>query len=53
MKDKNLKSSKRKATSYVQGNSLKTVSWLFSRTFVGQKGVVPYIQSNEKEKPTT
>ena len=50
---RSFKSSKRNATSYVQGHSHKTLSWLFSRKFAGQKGVAQYIQSEEMKNPKT
>ena len=37
LKIKNLKSNKRKPITYIQGNSCKTISWLFSRNSAGQK----------------
>ena len=46
----NSKNCKRKATSYIQGNFHKTISWPFSRNFAGQKGVAWYIQSDERKK---
>ena len=30
-----------------------SASWLFSRTFAGQKGVAQYTQNAERKKPTT
>ena len=49
----NIKSNKGKATSYIQGNFYKTISWIFSRNFAGQKGVAWYIQSDERKKSVT
>ena len=54
VKDKeNPKNSKRKADSYPQGSSHKTVSLLFNKNFEGQKGVTRNIQSDKKQGPTT
>ena len=53
VKDKEiLKSSKRKAVSYLQGSSHKTVSCFLKRNFAGQKGLARNIQSHEKQGPT-
>ena len=40
----------REATSYIQRNSHKVMSCLFSTNFAGQKGVAWYIQSAERKK---
>ena len=51
IKDKeNIKSSKGKATSYVQGTSYKTISWYFSRNCRGQNGLTVHMQSDEMKK---
>ena len=52
-KEKNLKSSKRKAVSYLQGSFHKTVSCFLNGNFAGQKEVARNIQSDEKQGPTT
>ena len=46
---KTILNSKRKAACFIQGNSHKTISWLFSRNFAGQMRVAQYIQSNERK----
>ena len=38
VKERILKAAKGKATRYEEGNSCKTIRWLFSRNFAGQKG---------------
>ena len=49
VKDKgNFKSSKRKAVSYLQRSSHKTVSFLLNRNFAGQQGLARNIQSDGK-----
>jgi len=45
----NLKSSKRKANSYIQGKAHMAIS-LFFRNFADQKGVATYIQRAERKK---
>ena len=52
-KEKNLTSSNRKADSYLQRSSHKTVSWFLKRNFVGKKGQARSIQSDEKQGPIT
>ena len=53
-KDKeNLKSSKRKAFSHLQGSSHKIVSWFLKRNFTDQKTLARNIESDEKLGPTT
>ena len=46
-----LKSSRRKAGSYIQGSAQKTVSW-FLKNFADTKGLAQNIQSDEKQWPT-
>ena len=42
-KEKNIESSKGKATYNTQGNPHKVISWFFSRNSAGQKGVAGHI----------
>ena len=48
---KNLKSSKKKAVSYLQGSSHKTVSSFLKRNFAGQKGLARNSGSQERQGP--
>ena len=52
-KEKNIKSSKGKATNNIQGNPHKVIMWFFSRNSAGQKKMAKYSWSDEKGKPTT
>ena len=54
-KERILKASKRKAESYLQRSSHKTVSisWFLKRNFAGKKGLARSIQSDEKQGPVT
>ena len=52
VKDKeNLKSSKEKAISFLQGTFYKTISLFLNRNIVGQKGSARNIRNDEKQKP--
>ena len=53
MKDRDYKSNKRKATSYEQGNTPKTVEDFSAKNFAGQKGEAQCNSSTERERPTT
>ena len=48
--EKNLKSSKRKEDSYIQGKPYQDISRFFIRNFADQKSMALYIQSAEREK---
>jgi len=50
---KNIKRSKGEATSNIHGKTHALNRWSFSRNSAGQKGVVGYIYSTERETPTT
>ena len=52
-KERILKAARKKAESYLQRSSHKTISWFLKRNFVVKKGLVRNIQSDEKQKPTT
>ena len=52
-KTENLKSSKRKTTSYIQGNAHKNVSWLFNRNFAGQREGQDIFNTMKENKPKT
>ena len=52
-KERILKAAREKATSNIQGKPRTLNSWSFSRNSAGQKGMVGYIQSTEREKSTT
>ena len=49
----NIKISTGKATSNIQWYNHKDNRWCFSRNSSGQKGMVGYALSDEREKPTT
>lgn len=46
---KNLKSIKRKATSYIHGKPQKAISRFFDRNYTSHKGETLYIQSAERK----
>ena len=50
---KKKKKKNRKAVTYLQGSSHKTVTWFLNRNFSNQKGSARNIQSDEKKGPTT
>ena len=47
------KATKKKMTNNIQGNSHHVISWLLNRNSTSQKGMAWYIQSDEREEPTT
>ena len=53
VKERILKAARKKADSYPQKSSHKTVSWFLKRNFAGEKRLERSIQSNEKQGPTT